>query len=54
MEEVLNGIGIFSFLQLTNMTKIQYDLLDEITASLPGRAESDDWAGQAEILINNK
>ena len=54
MEEVLNGIGIFSFLQLTNMTKIQYDLLDEITASFPGRAESDDWAGQAEILINNK
>ncbi|MCL8007924.1 NrfD/PsrC family molybdoenzyme membrane anchor subunit [Gelidibacter japonicus] len=54
MEEVLNGIGIYSFLQVSKMTKREYDLLDEITASFPGRAERDDWAGQAKILINNK
>lgn len=53
MEEVLNGIGIYSYLQVSNMTKIEYDLLDEITASFPGRAERDDWAGQAKLLINN-
>ena len=54
MEEILNGIGIFSFVQVSNMTKIEYDLLDEITAAFPGRAEREDWAGQARILINNK
>lgn len=54
MEEILNSIGIYSFLQVSNMTKREYDLLDEITASFPGRAEREDWAGQAKILINNK
>lgn len=54
MEEVLNSIGIFSFVQVSNMTKVEYDLLDEITESFPGRAERDDWAGQAKTLINNK
>ena len=53
MEEVLNGIGIYSYLQVSKMTKNEYDLLDEITASFPGRAERDDWAGQATVLINN-
>ncbi|HLT32217.1 MAG TPA: NrfD/PsrC family molybdoenzyme membrane anchor subunit, partial [Aquaticitalea sp.] len=53
MEEVLNGIGIYSYFQVSNMTKREYDLLDEITASFPGRAERDDWAGQAKLLINN-
>ncbi|MBJ7882200.1 NrfD/PsrC family molybdoenzyme membrane anchor subunit [Gelidibacter salicanalis] len=53
-EEVLNGIGIYSYLQVSNMTTIEYDLFDEITASSPGMAERDDWAGQAKILINNK
>ena len=54
MEEILNGIGIYSFLQVSHMTKIEYDLLDEITASFPGRAERDEWAEQAKTLINNK
>lgn len=53
MEEILNGIGIYSYLQVSKMTKHEYDLLDEITASFPGRAERDDWAGQAKLLINN-
>ncbi|TXE06728.1 molybdopterin oxidoreductase [Gelidibacter salicanalis] len=54
MEEVLNGIGIYSYMQVSNMTKREYDLLDEITASSPGRAERDNWAGQALTLINNQ
>jgi molybdopterin-containing oxidoreductase family membrane subunit len=52
MEEVLNGIGIYTFLQVSKMTKKEYDLLDAITGSFPGRAERDDWAGQAKKLIN--
>ncbi len=52
MEEILNSIGIFSFLQVSKMTKKEYDLLDSITGSFPGRAERDDWSGQAKNLIN--
>jgi molybdopterin-containing oxidoreductase family membrane subunit len=53
MEEVLNSIGIYTFLQVSKMTKTEYDLLDAITGSFPGRAERDDWAGQAKNLLNN-
>ncbi|MFD2542550.1 NrfD/PsrC family molybdoenzyme membrane anchor subunit [Lacinutrix gracilariae] len=52
MEEVLNSIGIYTFLQVSKMTNIEYNLLDSITESFPGRAERDDWAGQAKKLIN--
>jgi molybdopterin-containing oxidoreductase family membrane subunit len=52
MEGVLNSIGIYSFLQVSKMTKKEYDLLDSITSSFPGRAERDDWSGQAKKLIN--
>jgi len=50
MEETLNQIGIFTFEQVSKMTKNEYDLLDSITGSFPGRAERDDWAGQANKL----
>ena len=52
MEQVLNSIGIYTFLQVSKMTKKEYDLLDAITGSFPGRAERDDWSGQAKKLIN--
>lgn len=52
MEDVLNSIGIYTFLQVSKMTKREYDLLDSITGSFPGRAERDDWSGQAKKLIN--
>ncbi len=52
MEEVLNSIGIYTYLQVSKMTKKEYDLLDSITESFPGRAERDDWAGQAKNLLN--
>ncbi|NRB82712.1 MAG: polysulfide reductase NrfD [Winogradskyella sp.] len=53
MEDVLNSIGIYTYLQVSKMTKAEYDLLDSITGSFPGRAERDDWAGQAKNLLNN-
>ncbi|MEO1487079.1 MAG: molybdopterin oxidoreductase, partial [Bacteroidota bacterium] len=52
MEKTLNKIGIFSFLQVSKMTENEYNLLDSITGSFPGRAQRDDWAGQAKTLIN--
>jgi len=52
MEATLNEIGIFTFAQVGRMTKKEYDLLDSITESFPGRAQRDDWAGQAKLLSN--
>jgi len=53
MEKVLNQIGIYKFSQVSKMTNAEYDLLDSITEKFPGRAQRDDWAGQAKKL-NNK
>jgi molybdopterin-containing oxidoreductase family membrane subunit len=52
LEGKLNEIGIFTYGQVSKMTKEEYDLLDELTSSFPGRAERDDWAGQAKELMN--
>ena len=52
MEKTLNQIGIFTFNQVSKMTDKEYDLLDSITGSFPGRAQRDDWAGQAKKFIS--
>jgi len=52
MEQTLNQIGIFTFAQVSRMTGKEYDLLDSITEAFPGRAQRDDWAGQAKKLSN--
>ena len=54
MEKALNQIGIYTFAQVSRMTQREYDLLDSITGSFPGRAQRDDWAGQAKQLNENK
>ena len=54
MEKTLNQIGIFTFAQVSRMTEKEYNLLDSITKSFPGRAQRDDWAGQAKKLNNNQ
>ena len=54
MEKVLNQIGIFTFAQVSKMTNAEYDLLDSITEKFPGRAQRDDWAGQAKKLNTKK
>ncbi len=54
MEKTLNQIGIFTFAQVSRMTKREYDLLDSITGAFPGRAQRDDWAGQAKQLNDKK
>ena len=54
MEKALNQIGIYTFAQVSRITQREYDLLDSITGSFPGRAQRDDWAGQAKQLNENK
>ncbi|MEM1002021.1 MAG: molybdopterin oxidoreductase, partial [Bacteroidota bacterium] len=52
MEALLNSIGIYTYLQVSKMSKTEYDLLDAIIGSFPGRAERENWAGQAQKLLN--
>ena len=53
MEQKLNQLGIFTFDQVSKMTATEYNLLDSIIKEFPGRAQRDDWAGQASKLKNN-
>ena len=51
-ETALNSIGIWSFEQVSKMTKAEYDLMDSLTGKFPGKAEKEDWAAQAKELMN--
>lgn len=51
-EETLNGIGIFTFEQVSKMTPETIKAIEEITQYFPGRIERDDWIGQALKLMN--
>ena len=51
LEKTLNSIGIYTYEQVSKMTKAEYELMDSITKKFPGRAERDDWAGQAKDLM---
>jgi predicted flap endonuclease-1-like 5' DNA nuclease len=51
-EETLNGIGIFTFEQVSKMTPATIEAIEEITNYFPGRIERDDWIGQAKKLMN--
>jgi predicted flap endonuclease-1-like 5' DNA nuclease len=50
LETMLNDIGIYTFQQLSQVTKAQYALLDELLEAFQGRAERDQWAKQAKDL----
>jgi len=52
LEKTLNSIGIFTFEQVSKMKSEEYNLLDSLTKSFPGRAERDNWASQANDLMN--
>ena len=46
------GLSIFTFEQVSKMQSEEYNLLDSLTKSFPGRAERDDWSSQAKDLMN--
>ncbi|WP_081868409.1 NrfD/PsrC family molybdoenzyme membrane anchor subunit [Flavimarina sp. Hel_I_48] len=50
MEQNLHQVGIYTYDQVSKMTKKDYDLLDDIIPSFAARAERDDWADQATKL----
>ena len=51
-ETALNTAGIWSYEQISKMTKVEYDLMDGLTGKFPGKAEKEDWASQAQELMN--
>lgn len=50
LEGILNEIGIYTFEQVSKMTKKEYDLVDSLLSAFKGRGKRDDWAGQAKKL----
>lgn len=54
LEQKLHQIGIFTYIQISRMTDVDYELLKEIISEFPGSPQQDDWAGQALILKNEK
>ena len=52
LEKTLNNAGIWSFDQVSKMTKKEYEIVDGLIGKFPGKAEKDDWAGQARELMN--
>jgi predicted flap endonuclease-1-like 5' DNA nuclease/Ni/Fe-hydrogenase subunit HybB-like protein len=51
-ETALNDAGIWTFEQISKMTKAEYDIMDALTGKFPGKAEKEDWASQAKELMN--
>jgi len=54
VEEKLNGIGIFTFKQISNFNGKDIRKLTDLIKFFPGRIERDDWVGQAYNLLNDK
>ncbi|MGG7565017.1 hypothetical protein ACQ5SO_02505 [Rhodovulum sp. DZ06] len=50
LEAELNGLGIYTFAQIAEMTEANLEWLDEQISSVRGRPMRDDWAGQAKAL----
>lgn len=52
-EKTLNGIGIYTFEQVSKLTPETIEAIEELTGYFPGRIERDNWIGQAKDLMNN-
>lgn len=54
IEKKLNSIGIYTYLQLSKLTKEEIDTVTDLIQFFPGRIVRDDWKGQAKKLIDLK
>lgn len=50
LEAELNGLGIYTFKQIAEMTEDNLHWIDEQISSVRGRPIRDDWSGQARAL----
>lgn len=51
IEKKLNGIGIYTYSQISRFTKQDIEDVTEAIKFFPGRIERDDWVKQAEKLL---
>ena len=51
IEKKLNGIGIYTFSQISNFKKQDIEDVTELIKFFPGRIERDDWVGQAKQFL---
>ena len=54
IEEKLNAIGIFTFLQISKMTPEIEDIVNDAIEFFPGRVRRDEWAKQAKVLAESE
>lgn len=53
LEKMLNGLGIYTYLQVSKMTDREYEQVDLLIGRFQGRAKRDEWAKQAKKLTSN-
>ena len=51
IEEKLNALGIYTWLQVSKMTSALEDQVNEAIEFFPGRVKRDQWVAQAKILL---
>ena len=51
IEEKLNALGIYTYLQISKMTSKLEDQVNEAIEFFPGRVKRDQWVNQAKILL---
>lgn len=51
IEKQLNGLGICTYEQISQLTPDLIEKLTEAIEFFPGRIEGDDWVGQAKVLL---
>jgi len=51
IEEKLNALGIYTYLQVSKMTSKLEDTVNEAIEFFPGRVKRDQWVAQAKILL---
>ncbi|WP_081208647.1 NrfD/PsrC family molybdoenzyme membrane anchor subunit [Salegentibacter sediminis] len=53
LEQRLHQVGIYTFVQVSNLTQDDFELLDEVIENFPNAAQREDWVAQA-VKLKNK
>ncbi|MFD1094234.1 NrfD/PsrC family molybdoenzyme membrane anchor subunit [Salegentibacter chungangensis] len=52
LQQHLHQVGIYTYAQVSKLTKDDFELLDEVIENFPNEAQREDWAAQATKLKN--
>ena len=53
IEKKLNSIGIYTYTQISKLSKDDIEIITDLIQFFPGRIARDDWKGQAKKLLEN-